>query len=185
MELHAPGADIVGFEYEATSDEDKAKIDAALDVLSAPLDLFVVPAAARCSVTNATAELEGDDHHDHEGEHEEHDDHDEDHADHDDHGDEHADHDDHAKEADDHAEHEHDHDKDHDKHAEDGDSHTEFHAEYTLTCTAPEALDSIEFAYFEKFENALELEVQIVGTSGAQAYEVERDSPTLDLGGAL
>jgi len=51
MEFHAPGADIVGFEYEATSDEDLAKIAAAIEVLERPLDLFVVPAAAGCEVT--------------------------------------------------------------------------------------------------------------------------------------
>lgn len=87
MELHAPGADIVGFEYGAESDEDIAKVDAALMTLAQPLDLFVVPDAAQCIVVDARAELESDDaHDDHEDEgedhgHEDHDDHDgEDHA---------------------------------------------------------------------------------------------------------
>ena len=66
MELHAPGADIVGFEYEAESAEDRAAIDAAIATLSRPLDLFVLPAAAECSVTEASVELETehDDEHD-------------------------------------------------------------------------------------------------------------------------
>ena len=34
MELQAPGADIVGFEYEAISAEDRAKLDAAIAALS-------------------------------------------------------------------------------------------------------------------------------------------------------
>lgn len=85
MELHAPGADIVGFEYAAESAEDRAAVDAAVVTLAGPLDLFVLPAAARCSVIQAAAELESEE------EHDEHDDHGDDHA--------HDDHDDHAEEA--------------------------------------------------------------------------------------
>lgn len=172
MELRAPGADIVGFEYKAESAEDRAAIDAAVATLAKPLDLFVLPAAAECSVTEARAALESeDDHHEHahdhaDEEHEEHSDHGHDEHDHDKH-EEHADGDDHG----------------HDDHAEAEDSHAEFHAEYVLTCGNTGALTGIEFAYFSTFENALELEVQIVTAAGAQAFEVERDEPTLDLRG--
>lgn len=177
MELHAPGADIVGFEYEAESAEDRAATDAAIATLSRPLDLFVLPAAAECSVTEASVELET-----------EHDD------DHDEHGhDEHAEGEKHA-EGEDHDEHDHDDehaegeahdDHDHDEDHADEAGHTEFHAEYALTCGNPSALTDITFAYFETFENALEVEVQLVSSSGAQAFEVERDAPTLDLRGML
>lgn len=143
MEFHAPGADIVGFEYGAESAADRAAIDGAVATLARPLDLFVVPTAAACSVTQANAQLESED-------------------DHDDHG-----HDDHAH--DDHADH-----------AEEA-GHTEFHAEYTLTCANPEALTEITFAYFDSFENALEVEVQVITGTGAQAFKVARDAPTLDL----
>ena len=74
MELHAPGADIVGFEYGAKSDADLAAIDAALQTLSDPLGLFLIPEAASCIVITAHAKLESEDSdHDEEG----HDDHDE------------------------------------------------------------------------------------------------------------
>ena len=81
MELHAPGADIVGFEYAAESAKDLAAVDAAVAKLSAPLALFVLPEAAGCSIVEASAGLESEE------EHEEH-------------GDEHAEdgHDDHADE---------------------------------------------------------------------------------------
>ena len=81
MELHAPGADIVGFEYGAKSDADLAAIDAALKTLSDPLSIFLIPEAASCIVITAQAKLESEDSdHDEEG----HDDHDEEgHEDHD------------------------------------------------------------------------------------------------------
>jgi len=60
MEFHAPGADIVGFEYAAKSDADLAAISAALKTLEAPLDLFVLPKAARCAVQAVQVELESD-----------------------------------------------------------------------------------------------------------------------------
>ena len=84
MELHAPGADIVGFEYGAKSDADLAAIDAALQTLSNPLGLFLLPEAASCIVITAHAKLESEesDHDDHDEEG--HDDHDEEgHDDHD------------------------------------------------------------------------------------------------------
>ena len=58
MEFHAPGADIVGFEYEASSAVDLAAIETALAALNAPLELFAMSPAAGCVVNNARAELE-------------------------------------------------------------------------------------------------------------------------------
>jgi hypothetical protein len=158
MEFEAPGADIVGFEYAAESNADLAAIDAAVVTLGTPLDLFMMPAAAGCVVVEARAELEGEDGHE----------------DHDDHTDEK--HEEHAEEG--HDDHGH---EDHDNHAEEA-GHTEFHAEYMLTCEAPDALAEITFAYFEAFPNAQEVEVQVITASGAQAFEVTRDAPVLDLG---
>ena len=162
MEFHAPGADIVGFEYEAKSDADLAAIDSATEILGAPLDLFIIPDAAACTVIKAHAELESED-------------------DHDEHNDEA--HDDHAKEGhDDHAEdgHNDNDDEGHKEHAEEP-GHTEFHAEYTLACENLDALTEITFAYFETFPNAKEVEVQIITAKGAQAFEVEHDAPVLNL----
>ena len=152
MAFHAPGADIVGFEHAPHDPEDHAAIDTAIAILSDPLSLFTLSDDAGCTVVGALAELEAEEDHD-----EEHDD------------DAHEDHD---------AEHEeHDHDNEHEEEA----GHTEFHAEYALTCADPSAINEITFAYFEAFENAREVEVQIVTTSGAQAFEVTPEAPTLDL----
>ncbi len=167
MELESPGADIVGFEYEAKTAEDRAKLDAAIAELSKPLSLFVLPAAAGCAVTSASAGLI-DEHH---GEDEAHD-HDHDDA-----------HKDHTHE--DHAEENHAHEEP-DDHAEDeGAKHTEFHAEYLLSCTDPSAIDHIEFAYFETFPNALVVDVQMISDKGSQGFDVVREAPMVDLSGLI
>ena len=155
MELYAPGADIVGFEYAAESDADLAAVDSAATTLTGPLDLFVLPEAAGCSVVTAAAGLESEE-------------------DHDDHGDEH--------DEQGHDDHDDDHDEGHDDHASET-GHTEFHAEYLLTCANPSAITEINFAYFDTFPNALEVEVQIISDAGATSFEVERDAPVLNLSG--
>lgn len=159
MELHAPGADIVGFEYAATSAEDRAAVDDAVATLARPLDLFALPDAAGCSVVQAAAELESEEH-------------DEEHAD--EHGEEH--------EGEEHGHNDHADDGGHDDHASEA-GHTEFHAEYLLTCADPTAVTNITFAYFAAFPNALEVEVQLISDTGAKSFEVERAAPTLDLRG--
>ncbi|MEO1548866.1 MAG: DUF2796 domain-containing protein [Pseudomonadota bacterium] len=184
VRLVSPGADIVGFEYAAESDEDKALVEAALDTLRQPVAIFSFPSEAGCRATEVTAALDVDGEHD-DHEHDDHAHGDKEHADHDDHahGDkEHTDHDDHA-----HGEAAHGHkDHDHDDAAEHAQaSHSEFAAEAVMTCTNPGAIDRITFTYFETFPNAQELEVQMISTRGAQAFEVERDTPTLMLEGLL
>jgi hypothetical protein len=67
LELHAPGADIVGFEYAAESAQDRAAVDAAVATLAKPLELFALPAAAGCSVVQASAGLESEEDHDEHG----------------------------------------------------------------------------------------------------------------------
>ncbi|MEM9763348.1 MAG: DUF2796 domain-containing protein [Pseudomonadota bacterium] len=166
MELEAPGADIVGFEHEATTEADRAAIEAAKARLSEPLSLFVVPAAAGCQVASAEVALIGD------------------HGDEDGHDAEHAEHG--------HGEHDHDHDHDHkhghEEHAEHADEehggHTEFHAEYRLTCADPTGLTSIDFAYFEAFPNAEELEIQMIDAQGSRGFEVTREDAVLALPGS-
>jgi hypothetical protein len=153
MELHAPGADIVSFEYAAESAEDLAKVDAAIVMLARPLDLFVLTEAAGCTIVQASAELESEEGQaDHEDEHDDHED-------------------------DDHE------DADHQEKNVGEAGHTEFHAEYLLACADPGAVTEITFTYFDVFPNALEVEVQLISNKGATSFEVERDAPTLDLRG--
>ncbi|MEM9625548.1 MAG: DUF2796 domain-containing protein [Pseudomonadota bacterium] len=180
MELIAPGADIVGFEHEAKSDEDMAAVEQAKATLGEPLSLFGFSADAGCSVESASVEIEAEEHHDHHG--------DEAHA-HDEHEHEHE----HGGEAHAHAEDKHDHD--HDEHAEhdhdehdhgDEAAHNEFHAAYSLTCGAPDGLDSLDLAaFFDSFAGAEEVEVTVISDKGQSSYEVERVATAVDLQGIM
>jgi hypothetical protein len=65
MEFEVPGADIVGFEHEAKTKQQKAAMSKAKAQLEAPQSLFKMPPAAGCSVIEATVAVESGDH-DHE-----------------------------------------------------------------------------------------------------------------------
>ncbi len=169
LALESPGMDIVGFEYAASTEADKAAVTAAIALLMQTDDIITLPAAAGCSVVSATADLATDDHDDHADEHDDHDgdhaeDHDGDHADdHDDHGADDAGHDDHAAAV------------------EDG--HAEFAAAYTFACDDAAALTTIAFPFFDSFPNANEMSVQYVTDAGAGTAQVTRDAPVLQLDG--
>lgn len=62
MELTAPGADIVGFEYAAKSEADKLAVNKALQQLRNPQALIVLPNGAQCALISAAAQLDGEDH---------------------------------------------------------------------------------------------------------------------------
>lgn len=88
IELEAPGMDIVGFEHEASSAEQKASVSKAKEALGDPLSLFKLPAAASCKLVDAKTEVETEGANDHDHDHGDKDDK---HADHDD-GHDHHDH---------------------------------------------------------------------------------------------
>lgn len=159
MFLKAPGMDLVGFEYEAATDADKAAIETALQLLADPANVLTLSAAAECQPTEVDAHLAGD----HEDDHHEHDD---------DHG---------HEETHDHAdEHDHDHEAkhDHDEHAEHAE-HTEFQTHYAYTCGSPKELTGLNVTYFATFENAQELHVTYVTEAGAGTAEANRANTDL------
>ena len=157
FEFMLPGADIVGFEYEAKSDEDLAKIENALLVLENYENLFALTKNSKCVLADLDYHLSGEEH------------------------DEHAD-----EEHDEHADEEHDEhaDEEHEEHAEE-ESHTEFYAKYSFKCDNIKQLDKVEFSYFKTFPNSSELEVQFVSDIGSNAFEVEADKPVIILKGLL
>ena len=157
LEFMLPGADIVGFEYKAKSDEDLAKIENALLVLENYENLFALTKNSKCVLADLDYHLSGEEH------------------------DEHAD-----EEHDEHADEEHDEhaDEEHEEHAEE-ESHTEFYAKYSFKCDNIKLLDKVEFSYFKTFPNSSELEVQFVSDIGSNAFEVEADKPAIILKGLL
>ena len=157
FEFMLPGADIVGFEYEAKSDEDLAKIENALLVLENYENLFALTKNSKCVLADLDYHLSGEEHNEHADE------------EHDEHADE--EHDEHA-------------DEEHEEHA-DEESHTEFYAKYSFKCDNIKQLDKVEFSYFKTFPNSSELEVQFVSDIGSNAFEVEADKPVIILKGLL
>ena len=70
FEFMLPGADIVGFEYEAKSDEDIVKVNEALAMLEDYQNIFSLPVNSNCKLSISKISLK-------EEEHEEHDEHEE------------------------------------------------------------------------------------------------------------
>lgn len=65
MELEIPGADIVGFEHEASTAPQKATVNRAKEVLEGALNVFKLPAEARCKLAEAKVAVhsgEGNEH---------------------------------------------------------------------------------------------------------------------------
>ena len=56
MELVSPGMDIVGFEHVATTDDQKAAVEKAKGKLADVLNVFQLPAAAKCKTETANVE---------------------------------------------------------------------------------------------------------------------------------
>jgi hypothetical protein len=84
--------------------------------------------------------------------------------------------------------HGHGHGHSHGKKAEKddhGEAHSEFHATYELTCSAPDALGQLKFAYFDSFKGAEELDVTVVSPKGQKAFEATRAKPEVRLDGLV
>ena len=174
MTLESPGADIVGFEHEARTAEEKTAVTEALKQLFDPMFVIQLPANASCKVVQASSEVTSENGDEGHADHEEH----EEHADHDDHEDheKHGDHDEHEG----HADHEeHEEHADHEKH--ENEAHGSFIAEYQLECATIAAIDSIKFVYFDHFRNAQSLIVVLIDKNGQHRHEISRDNPILYL----
>ena len=153
MTLESPGADIVGFEHEARTAEEKTAVTEALKQLSNPMFVIQLPESASCKVIQASSEVTSENGDEGHADHEENTDHDE-----------HEDHEDHA----DHEEHE-------------NEAHGSFIAEYQLECATIAAIDSIKFVYFDHFRNAQSLMVVLIDKNGQHRHEISRDNPILYL----
>jgi len=157
FEFMIPGADIVGFEYEAKSEQDVALVNNALSKFDDFNNVFTIPSNAQCKLGFSEVKINQEEEHDDHDEHDEHDEHD----DHDEH-DEHDDHDEHDEEV-----------------------HNEFYAKYSFECGNIKAINEIEFPYFTTFPNSGELEVQFISELGSTSFEVEADEPSINTEGKI
>ena len=64
MELEVPGADIVGFEHEARTPDQKAAVEKAKVTLSDALAVFKLPASAGCRLAEGKVAVKAGDEHD-------------------------------------------------------------------------------------------------------------------------
>ena len=173
VSLHAPLSDVVGFEHAPESDEQRAAIEKAANLLSSPDHMFALTEAANCKASDnsldgpayITGDSGGAD------EHSDDDHHDDDH--HDDHGSHH-----HDDEHDHHDDHEHGDDDE--EHADD--EHSEVTANYAWSCDDASRLESLELQFTDGFANVETIEVQVLTSAGAQVFTAESGTTSISLG---
>ncbi len=150
VELQTPAVNILGFEHEPSTAEQRKVVEKAVQLLKKYSNVFQLNAG---DCRQASLEMEApftdvDEHHaDKEHTHEH-----------------------------DHAHHDHDskHKESEDDH-EDHESHSEFHVVYQLVCSKPQAISAIEMTVFKNFPGFETVRVQWVGASGQGMSKVSKD----------
>ena len=207
MELETPWNNLVGFEHNPSTDEQKAQVAEAMKILVEQPERMFTLNGGGCTADKITVEssmdLEADgdnEHHDDEHHDDEHK-HDDDEAHHDDkhHDDAHHDDDKHHDDAhhddekhhddahhdddkhhDDDAHHDEDehHDHDHDEH--EGESHSSALVSYSYTCSDVGNLSSIAVNVFSLWSGFEELDVQLIGPAGQTGLELTANQSSID-----
>lgn len=174
IEFISPADNIVGFEHEPETSQEKASVKAALKWLGDAGNAFTLSSQAGCEVEHADVDLHGmkGDHEDHGHDDHGHDDHGHDEHGHDDHG-----HDDHGHDDHGHDDHGHD-DHGHDDH---GGEHSEFHAEYHFECAAIDALQSLRVELFEKYPAIEEIHFKAITDRGQSGGDLTAQNPVIPL----
>jgi len=180
IEIIAPGADLMGFEHEAKTEQEKQAFAQAKASLENPFKLFSFNSEAQCVIQQSAIETSFTEHeeHEHEEEHAKHDEHEHEHED------EHAKHDGHEHEHEEehakHDEHEHEHEEEHAKHEEhehEGEGHREFTASYHYVCQ--QDVKSLETQWFAVFPASEKLDVQLINEDKQQSLQLDKDHAQL------
>ncbi|WP_299895221.1 DUF2796 domain-containing protein [uncultured Ruegeria sp.] len=61
------------------------------------------------------------------------------------------------------------------------DEHSEFQADYVVQCQNMDALNTIEFAYFQRFSGTRKLNVRVGSDAATSTHEITRVAPSLDV----
>lgn len=156
LQLSSPAANLVGFEHKPRNEQQKQALASLQKTLADSSNLFVLPVAANCQLSEyqiGSSLLE-------------------EHGDHEDHAHQHKDeHDDHHKHHDDHDEHKH-HDE-HEEHAHHGEGehadesgHADFNVNWRFNCTNPDKLSTLDVTLFNSFPALEKLSTQWISESG-------------------
>ncbi|MCX4028706.1 DUF2796 domain-containing protein [Endozoicomonas sp. SM1973] len=145
MQFISPAMNIVGFEHQPKTEEQKTQVKQAIKQLENGNALFGFPEKAGCKLTSAkveTALMEAhDDHDDEHGEKEKH-----------------------------HKKDHHDDEDHHDEHKEE--SHSEFEVEYSFSCSQPKQFHQLQVRLFETFKGIEEVRTQYISDKGQQGFEL-------------
>lgn len=154
IEFISPAANIIGFEYQPSTDGEKQALEDAQANLNQPEILFELSATAQCNIQQI--EVKSSLISDHEGEEDDHGDQNEEHS---------------AEKS----------EQEHEEHHDEGQAHAEFHAQYVYYCDNTEELSEINVLLFELFPFTEKLNVQMISESGQSAKTLNNDNFLIDL----
>ncbi|ADH84785.1 DUF2796 domain-containing protein [Desulfurivibrio alkaliphilus] len=159
IDMVSPGFNLVGFEHQPRTHEQRQAIREAKDLLAQGEKLFALPPAARCRLVRAEIGSDFDLDHQHGHGHGDSHEHEERHG----HGDPHG--------------HDHQHGHEH-KHNHD---HAEFTGLWEFHCERPELLNRIDFRLFEYFPGTERIRVQAVTPAGQVGADLRPQNSRLNL----
>jgi hypothetical protein len=152
IELISPAANIVGFEHQPRTQDQKAAVKAAIKKLEAGEKIFSFPSAAGGSLVKSKVHTDINNDYSHESDEAKSHEHDETSTD--------AGH-----ETEKHGHEEHQHGDEHER-------HSEFKAEYHFVCKKPEKLVYVDVMLFSVFSGIEHIEVQLLTGTKQTAYEL-------------
>ena len=156
LEFTSPAANIVGFEHQPRTPEQKDTVGKAIEKLKDGSKLFILSPEAQCRLSKSSVktDIELDAGHDEDADHEK------------EHG--------HKKDA--HHEDEVHHEKNEDAHAR----HSEFYSEYRFVCKNPEKLSQMDVMLFQSFPGIEHIEVQLLTETKQSARELTAQSHRIE-----
>ncbi len=150
--LRVPAVNVIGFEHEPSTPEQRSTVKAAIDRFEKGARLFMPSTSAQCRLEHAEVELaglHGEDEHGHDEKKGQHG-----------HG---------------------SHDEKHDHAESEEETHSELHAEYHFECEQPDALSEVEVRVFEHLRDADKIDAKVVTSQHQGAARLTATATTLKL----
>jgi hypothetical protein len=155
LEFTSPAANIVGFEHQPRTPEQKDGVINAIEKLEDGSKLFIPSPEAQCQLSKSSVktDIEHHDGHDADAEHK------------------------HEHEKDAHHGKDKDRDQEHHKaHEEEHARHSEFHSEYQFVCKNPGKLSQMDVMLIQSFPGIEHIEVQLLTETKQSAQELTAQS---------